>query len=289
MPRIINLAKIPAVWPLLLRAGMKGTSMRDFAPSCPLPTQRLSVPFSVDKRHHVKYAGLTGWTAPNASMHPCYPQVCCLPLHLRLMLMADFPFPLLGLIHIANKVQQYQPLPLTHSYQLMAYIDSLTPHTKGWRFDLVAEIWQQQTLCWQARATTLAKDNQLPKNQTKQRIETVTPYAQQQGCSLPANLGRRYARISGDYNPIHLYTMTAKLFGFKAHIAHGMWSLAHSLALLQPLLSERFIVTNRFVRPLLLPTKALFSYQQTDEALVSFNLCNQAATELHLEGQLVRR
>ena len=38
--------------------------------------------------------------------------------------------------------------------------------------------------------------------------------------------GRRYAAISGDYNPIHLSTISAKMFGFKTAIAHGMWTLA---------------------------------------------------------------
>ena len=47
---------------------------------------------------------------------------------------------------------------------------------------------------------------------------------------LPADLGRRYASVSGDRNPIHLYGVTAKAFGFPRQIAHGMWSKARSIA-----------------------------------------------------------
>lgn len=33
---------------------------------------------------------------------------------------------------------------------------------------------------------------------------------------------KAYAKVSGDYNPIHLNGLMARLFGFKAPIVHGM-------------------------------------------------------------------
>ncbi|WP_258038084.1 MaoC/PaaZ C-terminal domain-containing protein, partial [Streptomyces sp. SM5] len=47
---------------------------------------------------------------------------------------------------------------------------------------------------------------------------------------LPGDLGRRYGAVSGDRNPIHLHPLTARLFGFPRHIAHGMWTVARCLA-----------------------------------------------------------
>jgi acyl dehydratase len=47
---------------------------------------------------------------------------------------------------------------------------------------------------------------------------------------LPGDLGRRHARVSGDYNPIHLYPVTARLFGYRRPIAHGMWLVARCAA-----------------------------------------------------------
>ena len=51
---------------------------------------------------------------------------------------------------------------------------------------------------------------------------------------LPADLGRRFAKVSGDFNPIHTSIIGAKLFGFRRAIAHGMWTLGRALAALQP-------------------------------------------------------
>ena len=56
--------------------------------------------------------------------------------------------------------------------------------------------------------------------------------------SLAKDLGRRYAAISGDYNPIHLGALSAKLFGFKQAIAHGMWSKARCLAALDAVIQS---------------------------------------------------
>jgi acyl dehydratase len=40
--------------------------------------------------------------------------------------------------------------------------------------------------------------------------------------SLRADHGRRYARASGDYNPIHLWSLTARPFGYRRPILHGL-------------------------------------------------------------------
>jgi acyl dehydratase len=77
---------------------------------------------------------------------------------------------------------------------------------------------------------------------------------------LREDAGRRYAQVSGDYNPIHLRATTAKLFGFPRAIVHGMWSLARCLAEVAddapapPLRAEV-----EFKRAVLLPSEALFS------------------------------
>ena len=43
--------------------------------------------------------------------------------------------------------------------------------------------------------------------------------------SIKNYTGVKYATIIGDWNPIHLWSLTAKLTGYKQPIIHGMWSL----------------------------------------------------------------
>ncbi|MHB9852795.1 MaoC/PaaZ C-terminal domain-containing protein [Streptomyces krungchingensis] len=80
-----------------------------------------------------------------------------------------------------------------------------------------------------------------------------------EGTSLPAraewrlagDVGRRYAAVSGDRNPIHLRPFTARLFGFPRAIAHGMWTVARCLAEYGP--QGEVTVRADFRTPVLLP------------------------------------
>ncbi len=68
----------------------------------------------------------------------------------------------------------------------------------------------------------------LPRTQRRQACAAPPPSPRSdavfspQGVHLPGDLGRRFARLVQDYNPIHVSAPTAWLFGFKATVAHGM-------------------------------------------------------------------
>ena len=76
---------------------------------------------------------------------------------------------------------------------------------------------------------------------------------------LGGDLGRRYAAVSGDRNPIHMHALTAKPLGFPAAIAHGMWTKARCLAALESRLPDAFAVDVRFRKPILLPARVEFA------------------------------
>ena len=90
---------------------------------------------------------------------------------------------------------------------------------------------------------------------------------------LPDDLGRRYAAVSGDHNPIHMHGLTAKAFGFPRAIVHGMWTKARCLASLR--LPDAYAVDVRFKKPILLPSKVTFGETE-----------NRFAVHSHLEGRV---
>ena len=92
---------------------------------------------------------------------------------------------------------------------------------------------------------------------------------------LRDDLGRRYAAVSGDHNPIHLHAWAAKPFGFPRAIAHGMWTKARCLAALR--LPDAFTAEVRFKQPILLPGKVTFGEAE-----------DRFAVHGHLEGVLTR-
>ena len=96
----------------------------------------------------------------------------------------------------------------------------------------------------------------------------------------------RYAGASGDRNPIHLYGVTAKAFGFPRQIAHGMWTKARSIAAVENRLPEAVTVEVSFKTPVLLPTTVRFaSTAAVDDRGVAFSLVNPKNDAPHLAGR----
>ena len=54
---------------------------------------------------------------------------------------------------------------------------------------------------------------------------------------LPKALGRQYAMLGGDFNPIHIHSSLARLMGFKEMLIHGMYNKARCIAELEKKIS----------------------------------------------------
>jgi acyl dehydratase len=75
-----------------------------------------------------------------------------------------------------------------------------------------------------------------------------------------SDIGRQYAKVSGDYNPIHLSELSAKLFGFPTAIAHGLWIESRTLAALDDHLPDSNVdITVEFQKPVRLPSEVTLS------------------------------
>ncbi len=106
---------------------------------------------------------------------------------------------------------------------------------------------------------------------------------------LPGDLGRQYAAVSGDRNPIHLYPITAKALGFRRQIAHGMWSAARCVAALENRLPEAVTVDVAFKKPIFLPGTVAFGSRRLDGPAndngFEFSLSAPKSGAPHLQGR----
>jgi acyl dehydratase len=104
---------------------------------------------------------------------------------------------------------------------------------------------------------------------------------------VPGDIGRRYAAVSGDRNPIHLHPLTARAFGFPRAIAHGMWLKARTLATIESRLPDAFSVDVTFKTPVLLPsTVSLVAAHHDDGWLLDVR--NAKSGKPHLSGSVTR-
>ena len=104
---------------------------------------------------------------------------------------------------------------------------------------------------------------------------------------MAGDAGRRFAGPSGDWNPIHVSALTARLFGYPRAIAHGMFSAARCLAVLQNHLPSDapLALDLRFKRPLLIPGQVALHTAQ-DAGATRFVLNVQPQGEPHIDGAL---
>lgn len=212
----------------------------------------------VDRGHLAAYDRVCGFRLSDA-LPATYPHVLAFPLAMGLMTERSFPFPLLGLVHVANRIEQRRPLDAAEAVDLRVWAEDLRPHRRGRRLDVVAEASAGGEVAWVGRSTYLhrEKSGEDPGEQREPRPARPETKAVWR---VPGDVGRRYADVSGDRNPIHLHPLAARLFGFPRAIAHGMWMKARCLAAVEATLADRFSVEVEFEKPLLIPGKAEFGF-----------------------------
>lgn len=235
------------------------------------------------------YARVCGYPSDSSLLPLTYPHILAFPLHMELMLQKDFPLPLMGLVHIRNRITQFRALRLEEKLDIRCSFDGLHTTDKGLEFDIRTEVSCGGELVWESVSTNLSRRATGSKRSDK-RIPLPAAFSQRERWDLPANLGRQYARVSGDSNPIHLFALTARLFGFPRHIAHGMWSKARAAATLYPQLqSERCVLTTEFKLPVYLPGKAELNWNVPDDetpAGTDFELRSLNGEKTHIKGRI---
>jgi MaoC dehydratase-like protein len=238
----------------------------------------------VDRDRLTAYQKVCGFRVGDV-LPATYPHMLAFPLSMDLMTRFDFPFGVIGMVHIANEIELARPILATEPLDVRVRTADLRDHEKGRQFDVVAEAAAGGETVWRSRSTYLSRgggsgDSSKKDNGKKERSDPPPPSAI---WSVPGDQGRRYAGVSGDNNPIHLYPLTARLFGFPKPIAHGMWVKARCLAALDGHLPDAYTVGVRFKLPMLLPAKAGFATWAGDGAR-EFAVHDARSGKPHLSG-----
>ena len=218
-----------------------------------LPSRELTREVEVDRAHLAAYDRVCGFRLRD-ELPATYPHVLAFPLAMEL-LTGPFPFSPLGLVHVANRIEQLRPLRADERLELRLWAEDLRPHDRGTQFDMVAEASVDGEV-------GMARPQHVPAPR-EGRVEGRRPQRAAGPASavwrLPGDIGRRYAGVSGDGNPIHTHSLVAKALGQPGTIAHGMWTKARSLAALEGALPDAYTVDVRFKLPLRIPGRATFS------------------------------
>ncbi|WP_148302299.1 MaoC/PaaZ C-terminal domain-containing protein [Tomitella biformata] len=222
--------------------------------SSTLPERTLALEgYQVDPANLAAYAGVCGLRLTN-TLPLTYGFVLTFPMVMKLLVARDFPLPAMGMVHVQNRIEQSRPATVDEPLDITVRAENLRPHDKGTQLDFISEIKVGRELVWRQVSTFLkigggtgAKDKKAPEELTLGAPATVLKADQK--------LISRYAAVSGDRNPIHVSSLGAKAFGFPRTIAHGMWSAAAALAIVEGRIPDNVVYDVRFGKPVILPAK----------------------------------
>ena len=238
-----------------------------------------------DPENLMRYRALCG--AAEGPLPGAYPHLLAFALHLELMSDRSFPFAPVGLVHIENRLRVHRPIDPDERLDIHVRATPLEAHEKGLRFTILTEARVAGELVWLEDSTMLHRGGGSARSAGHARPTTVHASAQDgEPWTLPAGLGRRYASVSGDRNPIHLSRASARLFGFPRAIAHGMWTLGRSLGALQGLLGDAYTVNVSFRRPIALPGRVIFTHREQEAGLLFAVRSATQPGQLHMSGSV---
>lgn len=219
---------------------------------------------TVDVDEYAAYCRLHGFRL-SGDLPPTYPHLLGFGSALRLFTDRRFPFSPVGMVHAHNRIVQHRPIAVTEPLTVRVRLADLVEHPKGASFDTVTEVTVADEPVWSEASTYVVRMRRRGAAATSSRAEPAVGLDDLEALwRVPGGTGRRYAAMSGDYNPIHLSRLSARVFGQRRAIAHGMWMLARCLGALDNRLSPSALaVTTDFRRPLGLPaTVALASRRE---------------------------
>jgi hypothetical protein len=297
----------PGILPLYARAAaplIPGASLLPFVPGGggEIPDLALELAgVEADPAAVAAYAKVCGFALRN-HLPPTYPHVLAFPLHMAVMADGGFPFGVVGLVHVENRIEQHRRIGLGEELAIRVHPTKLQPHPKGRTFSLLTEVEVGGEVAWQSTSTMLRRDTfrrdvvVLPGMREELRPQSAVGRAgggENGELALPASaewrldgdLGRRYATVSGDRNPIHMHSLTAKPLGFPGAIAHGMWTKARCLAALESRLPDAFAVDIRFRKPIVLPARVEFASAAEGEE-IDFEVRDAKLQTPHLDGSV---
>jgi acyl dehydratase len=217
-----------------------------------------------------------------------YPHMLTFPLQMALMSDRSFPLGLPGLVHARNRIDVLRAIRTDEPLDLEVWAENFAQHRSGAAVDLRATVSVDGEEVWRSTSTYLGRGAKAPDGAPEADIDVPVGDLERVAATwrIPDDAGRRYAKVSGDVNPIHLSGLTAKAFGFKRAIAHGMWVKARVLGALGGRLPDALTVDVAFRKPLLLPSTVTLSTAPVGEHGWDVAVRNAAGGTEHLVGTI---
>lgn len=282
MYKSIELKSIPSaleVYPRIATTFFK--KPKPFLPSIEIKISNSSI----SKNKIQQYIDVCGFKDTN-TVPSTYFFVHTFALKTYLLSSLEIPFPVLGMVHFANRIKQLEPIACNQKFDIICKTGNLIAHPKGQAFEVEVILETNGKRVYEETMVSLCKGKEGLGKVLDWEIDNIDGKYSSQIWNLNEGLGIQYAQASGDFNPIHLHPLSAKLFGFKRHIIHGMYSASRILAQFPEKIEQPHDFDVAFKTPIFLPNEVIFRHQKKNDKII-LDVVDKTETQPHLKAILV--
>ncbi|XP_052774196.1 3-hydroxyacyl-thioester dehydratase X-like [Mya arenaria] len=247
----------------------------------------------LNRDHIDQYKALCGYGGHGHGVPVCYAETIFFKLLATLVASDRFCLSPLGLIHIAQTIKQHESLGRFLDKELFAEVAVVEYRKgeKGVEVDFRLRLMASRTYCvWEGLTTCLSRSHdRAARSRPLEPEDNIHQYSED--IPVADDCGVNYARLTGDWNPHHLYRWSAWLLGYKRPIAHGIWTLSRAIASLEKHSSSDSVkqeVRCTFKGPLYMPGRMRVQFEDPSYAQTTSGcrllVSNPDTGEPHVEG-----
>ncbi|CAA0095004.1 Uncharacterised protein [Zhongshania aliphaticivorans] len=280
----LRLKKLPSTPPMLLQAAI---TRKKPSKSPRFPQHTIEVANIRNRTSQLRrYNQACGFADNTKTLSISFLHIQAFRLHMKMMLDKAFPLAPMGCVHLSNIIVQHRPIATDEVLRLSCCIADNKITDKGYEFTFHCEAFCGDELVWEDDSRYLSRAKTSVASAPKAARAEPRDYAHSQIMPISRRDARNYARASGDFNPIHLHDISAKVLGFKRMVIHGMWSKAACLAALAPKIdSPAYRCQVEFKTPIFLPVNVRLDYEPQGKQL-DFELRDKKGVKPHLIGSI---
>ncbi len=182
----------------------------------------------IDADHVRRYSDAFGF--PPGPVPLTYLYLLAQRAQLATMLDRATPFRIVGLIHVSNDLAMHCEVRTDAPLVLVTTLSMPEPGDNG-----AVECVLETVASADGQTVFACASRYLIKRGKRSKHASASPEVAPVGdvvgeWVVTTDAGRRYADLSGDWNPIHLWPWSARLMGMHAPIIHGMETMARVCA-----------------------------------------------------------
>ena len=207
---------------------------------------------------------------------------------LAVMLEPSFTIAIPGMIHLSNDLEQLNEVNFDTPFDLK--VDIQVPYKSEGALipKLEVNFWQVDQLVARCVSTYYVKRKKKRAKKPPKKEETPMIQADySEDWDLHSLLGKQYAKVSGDSNPIHTSKLFARLMGFKSSFIHGWYSVSRIVRTVEQITNRSFQkIEVAFKSPVYLPSEQTLVFEKEADDSIFFQLKESTTDKLTLEGVL---